>query len=148
MLVDSKPSIELYNSDGSRPELSGNGTRCAAAFLISRGLAENEITLQTGAGPKHLKLLRRNGPEYLFQMNMGSPVFESEPAEFDGLKATILNVGNPQCVVSVKNFDFDWRRLGKEIEHDKRFPNLTNVSFVRGCGAQRNRGAVLGTRCG
>ena len=45
--------------------------------------------------------------------------------------ATVLNVGNPQCAVFVENFDFDWRDLGARIESHKRFPNRTNVSFVR-----------------
>jgi diaminopimelate epimerase len=136
ILVD-KDSIELYNSDGSKPELSGNGTRCAAAFLLVGQAVSpaDTITIKTGAGPKHLKLLRQNGPEYWFEMDMGKPVFEEErfPLEVSGElhDVTILNVGNPQCAVPVDNFDFDWRAMGREIEKHPRFPKRTNVSFIR-----------------
>jgi diaminopimelate epimerase len=134
ILVD-EDAIELYNSDGSKPEISGNGTRCAAALLIRAGLATNEITLQTGAGPKHLKLLRQNGPEYWFEMNMGKPTFIADrfPLEISGelTDVTILNVGNPQCAVPVDNFNFDWRAMGREIEKHPHFPKRTNVSFIR-----------------
>ncbi len=134
MLVDDMPSIELYNSDGSKPELSGNGTRCAAAFLIAHGVAGETVSIATGAGPKHLKLLRRQGPEYWFQMDMGTPVFEEDRVQVEGLDATLVNVGNPQCAVMVEDFDFDWRAAGAKIERDQRFQNRTNVSFVRVAG--------------
>ncbi|MDQ6675816.1 MAG: diaminopimelate epimerase [Acidobacteriota bacterium] len=131
MLVDGTPSIELYNRDGSKPELSGNGTRCAAAFLIAAGKAKDELGIETGAGMKHLRLLRREGPEYWFEMDMGTPSFEEESPAFEGRKTVLVNVGNPQCVVPVENFIFDWREMGALIEHHPRFPNRTNVSFVR-----------------
>ncbi len=134
MLVDDFPSIELYNSDGSKPELSGNGTRCAAAFLIAHGKAGEQITIQTGAGEKHLTLLRREGPEYWFQMDMGLPVFTERRAIVEGHDCTLVNVGNPQCVVFVENFDFNWQAAGARIERDPLFPNRTNVSFVRASG--------------
>ncbi len=136
MVIDDKPSIELYNSDGSKPELSGNGTRCAAAFLIARGVSGNSMTIATGAGPKHLTLLRKAGPEYWFQMDMGVPVFEQERTDVEEHDATVVNVGNPQCAVMVEHFDFDWRALGARIERHERFPNRTNVSFVRKAGPE------------
>ena len=54
-------AIQLFNSDGSSAELSGNGTRCAAAFLIDVGMAGNEVRIRTGAGIKKLRLLERSG---------------------------------------------------------------------------------------
>jgi diaminopimelate epimerase len=141
MLVDADPvcRIELYNSDGSKPELSGNGTRCAAAFLIRGGKSSGTVSIQTGAGPKHLTLLRREGPEYWFEMDMGQPVFEAErfPLGLSAgpLQVTVLNVGNPQCAVLVDDFDFDWRAAGREIEQHPHFPNRTNVSFIRAVDA-------------
>src|SRR3954451_22398059 len=48
-------SITLYNSDGSRAEISGNGTRCAAALLVGAGLLKTEVPIMTGAGLKHLR---------------------------------------------------------------------------------------------
>jgi diaminopimelate epimerase len=130
-------SIRLFNADGSEPELSGNGTRCAAALLIDSGRASDPVTIQTGAGPKHLRLLERNGRRFVFEMNMGSPVFDE--AEIRGTislrsgaqEVTILNVGNPQCVVFVEKFPDNWEALGAEIEGHARFPKRTNVSFVR-----------------
>jgi diaminopimelate epimerase len=137
MLVDSDPAcaIELYNSDGSRPELSGNGTRCAAAFLIRAGKANEHVTIRTGAGPKHLQLLRLEGPEYWFEMDMGIPQIVAEsfdlPLSTGVRDVTLVNVGNPQCAVPVSDFDFDWRSMGREIESHRHFPNRTNVSFIR-----------------
>src|SRR5579864_8201555 len=72
-------SIRLFNSDGSEAEISGNGTRCAAAVLIDAGRAGNDLTISTGAGPKHLHLVERRGHKFLFEMDMGKPAFiESE----------------------------------------------------------------------
>lgn len=136
MLVDEDPAaIELYNSDGSKPEISGNGTRCAAAFLIREGKAQEQVSMRTGAGMKHLRLLRMEGAEYWFEMDMGVPVFEAERMELalatGPRDVTVLNVGNPQCAVPVDNFDFDWRAMGREIESHPHFPRKTNVSFIR-----------------
>jgi diaminopimelate epimerase len=136
MLVEADPpAIQLYNSDGSKSEISGNGTRCAAAFLIREKKAPDRVTIRTGAGLKNLQLLRRNGAEYWFEMDMGEPVFEAERFELElstGKRdVTVLNVGNPQCAVLVTDFEFDWRAMGREIESHPHFPNKTNVSFIR-----------------
>lgn len=135
ILVDDRPGIRLFNSDGSEPELSGNGTRCAAAFLISEERARDDLTIQTGAGPKTLRLIRRQGVTFEFEMNMGRPRVIDErfqlPLPSGGVDVTILEAGNPQCAVPVENFDFDWRALGAEIEAHPHFPNRTNVSFLK-----------------
>jgi diaminopimelate epimerase len=130
-------SIRLFNSDGSEPEISGNGTRCAAALLIESGRASDSVTIQTGAGPKHLRLLRRDRHRFWFEMNMGTPVFDEReirsnlPLRAGAQEVTILDVGNPQCVVFVESFPANWEALGAEIEGHPRFPRRTNVSFVR-----------------
>ncbi len=125
-------AIELWNSDGSRSEISGNGTRCAAALLIDSGLADRDISIATGAGVKKLTLLGRNGLKFELEMNMGSARIEELESEvIPGRDTVILNIGNPQCAVFVKDFDFDWRGLGAELERHPRFPERTNVSFVR-----------------
>ena len=121
--------IHLYNSDGSVAEISGNGTRCAAAFMIDAGAPGPEIQIMTGAGLKHLRLTERDGNRYVFEMNMGSPRVVELQSDVQG--ATLLDVGNPQCAVFVESFDFDWRSLGAKLERHPRFPNRTNVSFVR-----------------
>jgi diaminopimelate epimerase len=124
-------AIELWNSDGSRSEISGNGTRCAAALLIDGGAGE-EISISTGAGNKRLRLLERRGLRFQLEMNMGAARIEELHSSIaDGRDAVILNVGNPQCAVLVADFDFDWRTLGAKLERHPRFPNRTNVSFVR-----------------
>jgi diaminopimelate epimerase len=134
---DADAAIELWNSDGSRSEISGNGTRCAAALLIDDRLFDSgrtggEISISTGAGIKHLKLLQRRGVEFHFEMNMGAARIEELHSSIaPGRDAVILNVGNPQCVVFAGDFDFDWRALGAALEGHPRFPNRTNVSFVR-----------------
>ena len=130
-------SIRLFNADGSEAEISGNGTRCAAALLIHSGRASEEVTILTGAGPKHLRLLERQGRRFVFEMNMGQPSFDQSQLRFslplrDGPReVTILDVGNPQCVVFVDHFPDNWETLGAEIEAHPHFPKRTNVSFVR-----------------
>jgi diaminopimelate epimerase len=133
--AESDGSIQLYNSDGSVAEISGNGTRCAAAFLIRCGYGGDTVRIRTGAGVKTLRTLRRAGLEFEFEMDMGRP--EIVAASFPlGLRTgprdvTLLRVGNPQCAVPVADFDFDWRAMGAEIESHPHFPGRTNVSFVR-----------------
>ena len=63
---------------------------------------------------------------------MGQAVIEGpDDALVPGRKSMILNVGNPQCAVFCQDFDLDWRLLGAQLERHSRFPNRTNVSFVR-----------------
>ena len=133
-------AIRLFNSDGSEPEMSGNGTRCAAALLVQAGYQEPRIPILTGAGLKWLDLVSHEGSRFLFKMNMGTPAIESsELFEVAGkiLDVTILNVGNPQCAVFCEELPAGWQTLGATIERHPRFPNRTNVSFVKKAGAGR-----------
>jgi diaminopimelate epimerase len=129
--------IRLFNADGSRAEISGNGTRCAAAFLTERGLALSPVRIATQAGVKELRLVERNGLRFQFEMQMGRPVWLPEEVRFrlrlgqGELEVTLVTAGNPQCAVFVDSFDLDWPTLGAEIESHSHFPNRTNVSFVR-----------------
>ncbi len=130
-------AIRLLNSDGSAAEISGNGTRCAAAFLVDAGLVGEEVLIETGAGRKELRLLGRDGLKFVFEMNMGTAVIEEGHLKFalpckEGVReCTILWVGNPQCALFVDDFEFDWKALGAEIEWHPQFPKRTNVSFVK-----------------
>lgn len=131
-------AIQLYNSDGSSAEISGNGTRCAAAFLIRHGFSGETVRIRTGAGVKLLRVLESHDPYYLFEMDMGLPQvvdlrFEL-PLASGPRDVTLLWVGNPQCAVPVEDFDFDWRAMGAEIESHQHFPNRSNVSFFRAAG--------------
>jgi diaminopimelate epimerase len=141
MLVDrhteagADAAITLYNSDGSLAEISGNGTRCAAALLVQHGHTAADVRIRTGAGVKHLRLLSREDLRFQFEMNMGRVEIQSErfqlPLSGGSRDVTILWVGNPQCAMPVEDFDFDWRVMGAEIERHPQFPNRTNVSFVK-----------------
>jgi diaminopimelate epimerase len=145
MLVELAPSgsahdaaIRLFNADGSEPELSGNGTRCAAAFLFDAGLIDRpEVRIATGAGVKLLRLVSRAGREFLFEMRMGSPAYTEEglhtrlDLRSGSQEVAVLDVGNPQCAVFVEDFALDWRGLGAELESHPYFPRRTNVSFIR-----------------
>ena len=133
-------TIRLFNSDGSEAELSGNGTRCAAAVLIAEGRAGETLAIETGAGVKQLKLLEREGNRFRLEMGMGRPAYSPQDLNYrletsmGNWPVTILDVGNPQCAVLVDDLDFDWQALGREIESHPRFPRRTNVSFVHVVG--------------
>ncbi len=128
----------LFNSDGSEPEISGNGTRCAAAFGLWTGAVKGEsICITTAAGLKVLKLLAWRDTCFRFEMDMGQPVYRPEdlrvPLTLDSVTfdATILNVGNPQCAIFVDSLPENWRDYAARAEADPRFPQRTNVSFVQ-----------------
>ncbi len=130
-------AIRLFNADGSRAEISGNGTRCAAAFLLEAGLALSPVRILTEAGLKELCLAGRRGRCFSLEMDMGRPCWQDTdvratlPLRQGPQEATLLNVGNPQCALFVEDFQFDWVALGAEIESHPQFPQRTNVSFVR-----------------
>ncbi len=120
-------AIELWNSDGSTSAISGNGTRCAAAMIMQG----EEVRIRTGAGVKHLRLLSRAGRVLSMEMNMGRAAVESRAVSIHGQDAAIVDVGNPQCAIFVTDFPAEWRAIGAAIERDPRFPQRTNVSFIR-----------------
>ena len=130
-------AIRLFNADGSEAEISGNGTRCAAAFLIDTGLVADEVRILTGAGIKHLRLLERRDLDYRFEMNMGRPAWREDqlrlalPLGAGPREVAVLDVGNPQCAVFVEELTSDWKTTAAEIEAHPFFPRHTNVSFVR-----------------
>lgn len=126
----------LFNSDGSEPEISGNGTRCAAAFGILQGaLSSDEIAITTAAGKKNLRLVTRSGNRFVFEMNMGLPRVEKLRITIhlagNNFDVALLDVGNPQCAIFVEDLPKNWRTAARECESHPRFPNRTNVSFVR-----------------
>jgi diaminopimelate epimerase len=124
-------TMRIFNSDGSESELSGNGTRCVA-LLLARDGHNGPVRIRTGAGIKELRVVSTNEHlEFQFEMNMGDVRMLELHSNVQGHSAVILDVGNPQCAIPVDDFDFDWRSAGAAIERDPRFPNRTNVSFIR-----------------
>jgi diaminopimelate epimerase len=133
---DAGLSTRLFNSGGGEAEISGNGTRCAAAFGLLHGvLSPPEVTVITAAGEKILRLLSHCGNQFIFEMNMGLPRVEHIRARLHlagaELDATILNVGNPQCAIFVERLPDNWRVAAEEAERHERFPQHSNISFVR-----------------
>jgi diaminopimelate epimerase len=121
LLVDSAGDgfdggIRLINSDGSEAEISGNGTRCAAAFLIHHGLKGNDVRVMTGAGIKHLRLLSRDGLLFQFKMNMGQPEVREQnfALPLAGGKRDVDRVGGQSAVRCRSTISVRLAHLGAE----------------------------------
>ena len=125
------PTLRLFTPDGGEVEISGNGTRCAAALLVAEAHADSEVTIDTGAGRKRLWLKARDGMRFEFEMDMGHARIEDADAAMSGYPAIILNVGNPQCALICERIPENWKQIGAELERHPRFPNRSNISFVR-----------------
>jgi len=144
--------VRIFNPDGSEAGLSGNGTRCAAAYLYySKLWGGQQLRLSTRSGVKRYYLRQQAAPgSYLFDSELGQPRFDSasipistaEPLERvmdyplslgdTVFSVTAVQMGNPNCILFVDDFDsIDWRRIGKTIETHQQFPDRTNVVFVR-----------------
>jgi len=130
--------LRLFNADGSEAELSGNGTRCVAAWLAqSEGL--NEVALGTHGGLRTCRLIERNGPEFLIESGMGIPRVMPRTIVVDGIgnvAGAMVNVGNPHFALFVDTEDFSahglsWQELGGLISTSPLFPHGTNVEFVK-----------------
>jgi diaminopimelate epimerase len=122
----------LFNADGSEAEISGNGTRCAAAFLADeRGL--NSVTVRTGAGLKTCKLIERNGRRLIFETAMGSPELGEKfsiKLAFREVTGRPVSMGNPHFVVFVDQFGPAWQAEAAEIGRHHDFKHGINVEFV------------------
>jgi diaminopimelate epimerase len=130
--------LRLFNADGSEAELSGNGTRCVAAWLAhSEGI--NEVALGTHGGVRTCRVISQEGPIYQIESGMGIPRVMRRTLELPGLgnvEGAMVNVGNPHFVLFVESDDFSahglpWQQLGERIATSPLFPHGTNVEFVR-----------------
>ena len=143
---DADFNCRIFNPDGSEAGLSGNGTRCAVAYLYYNQLwTKDELRLSTRTGLKRYFLREQLGPgRYLFESELGEPKFDSRSIPmaidqervvgypFEGLEITAMQMGNPNCCIFVDDFNaLDWRSIGKRIENHPLFPDRTNVVFVR-----------------
>jgi diaminopimelate epimerase len=144
-------NVRIFNPDGSEAGLSGNGTRCAAAYLYYQDLWNaEELRLSTKSGVKRYFLRQHDEGQYLFDSELGQPRFDSAsipmltrnplervieyplPVDGEEFKVTALQMGNPNCCIFVNDFDeLDWRRIGRLIENHQQFPDRTNVVFIK-----------------
>jgi diaminopimelate epimerase len=143
--------VRLFNADGGETPISGNGTRCVAAYLyLIEKWERPEVRIATGAGIKVLRPVDSSGSGMVFEAEMGAPRFASEEIpvitamrldrvigqklDVDGqiVEFTATSMGNPHCSVFVDDFErVDWRALGSRIETHAAFPDRTNVEFIR-----------------
>ncbi len=124
--------IRLVNADGSAAEISGNGTRCVAAYICAeRG--KERISILTGAGTKICALTGRGDSEYEFEIEMGEAAVDPELAINIGAETfhgVPVSMGNPHYVVLVKEFSANWQNQAAEIQRSPQFPQGVNVEFV------------------
>ncbi len=124
--------IRLINADGSAAEISGNGTRCVAAYICSQK-GKERISILTGAGMKICQFTGRRDSEYEFETEMGEAAVENElavkigAAEAHGIP---VSMGNPHYVVFVQGFPPDWQKRAAEIQRSPQFPQGVNVELV------------------
>lgn len=142
--------MEMYNADGSRGEMCGNGIRCVAKYVYDYGLTDKtHISVETLGGIKYLDLTVEEGKVQLVKVDMGKPVLEplKIPVKADGDRAvdepilvggeeyrmTCVSMGNPHAVVFIgcDVREFPLEEIGPKFENHERFPNRVNTEFVR-----------------
>lgn len=142
-------TMDMYNADGSRSEMCGNGIRCVGKYVYDYGLTDKtSIAIETLAGIKYLDLTVENGKVSMVTVDMGAPVLEaalvpvqSENEQVIDEKITVagtdyymtcVSVGNPHAVMFVEDTDtFPLETIGPLFEHHERFPNRVNAEFVQ-----------------
>jgi diaminopimelate epimerase len=147
--------LRLFNADGSEAELSGNGTRCVAAWLAhSEGL--QEVALGTHGGVRTCRVIEANGAQYLIESGMGVPRVMPRTIVVDGVgevPGAMVNVGNPHFVIFVESDNFgahgmSWQELGAKIAVDPLFKFGTNVEFVQVRSANEIAFRIFERGCG
>ena len=141
--------MDLYNADGSRATMCGNGIRCVGRYVYERGIAKKEILrIDTLSGVKTLRLDVANGTVQSIEVDMGEPVLEpasipvllpgeravSVPVEMgdDVFSVTCVSMGNPHCVLFVEDVDaLDLEELGPRFEWNPLFPQGVNTEFIQ-----------------
>lgn len=128
-------TMKLFNADGSRSEVSGNGVRGLGALILrDRAAAPGDLIIHTEAGLKKLTRTGASGNRPVFRAHMGQPEGirqVSATAAGESLQLTVLNMGNPQCVLLGPLPDEDrFRRLGAALERHPMFPERSNVEFA------------------
>ena len=130
---DADIRARLLNADGSEAEISGNGTRCVAAYLCSENPRE-QVTVRTGAGVKSCVLTARSESLFEFETAMGEPQVGDEfsiKTAFGEAQGIPVSMGNPHFVVFVNDFSPGWQGDAAEIGKHHDFKYGINVEFVR-----------------
>lgn len=140
--------MDMYNYDGSRSQMCGNGIRCVAKYVYDYGLtSKNKIKIETLGGIKELDLKVENGKVSMVTVNMGSPITKpelipvvsdkdilmNEPIIVDGkeYKVTCISMGNPHAIVYVEDTkSLPLEHIGPMFEHHPIFPERTNTEFI------------------
>ena len=141
--------MRIYNADGSEAEMCGNGIRCVAKYVYDHKLTtKTEISVESGAGIKYLKLFVEEGKVSQVRVDMGEPILTPDliPVVADGEKVideeievcgktwkmTCVSMGNPHAVVFVDDVEnFELEKYGPHFENHPRFPKRTNTEFVK-----------------
>lgn len=141
--------MEMYNADGSRSEMCGNGIRCVGKYVYDYGLTDKtQISVETLAGIKYLDLMVEDGKVCQVRVNMGSPVLKPEgiPIALEGenvidipimaggfeYRMTGVGMGNPHTVVFMEDIEaLDIEKTGPLFENHEYFPNRVNAEFVK-----------------
>lgn len=147
--------FRVFNADGSEAELSGNGLRCAAAYLAwCGGLGSPRVLFHTAAGDRPSEVLSARGNAFEVRIGLGMPRLAARDIPFDdGQKldrvmdyplfvvkktfpVTCVSMGNPHCSLFFEEMPApgEWRTIGAGIETHPFFPQRTNVEFVRVLG--------------
>jgi diaminopimelate epimerase len=127
--------MRLFNADGSRAEVSGNGVRALAALLLRDDReVSTGVAVETEAGEKRLERTARDGARQTFRASMGEPTRMRRTTIVvadESIDAVVLSFGNPQCIVLGPLPDeVRFRRLGPALERHAVFPDGTNVEFA------------------
>jgi diaminopimelate epimerase len=140
--------MEMYNADGSRGEMCGNGIRCVGKYVAESGLSRaNPLRVETDCGIKILQLESRAGRVERVTVDMGAPILDGPripvaaegrvveaPLEVAGreYRITCVSMGNPHCVVFLPEVeDLALEQLGPQFEHHRFFPKRVNTEFIR-----------------
>jgi len=130
---DADVEARLINADGSPAEISGNGTRCVAAYIYAEGRKES-VVIRTGAGPKTCTLVARNGMLFEFETAMGTSEILGPRSVWTSngeVTGSLVSMGNPHFVVTVERFWADWQQRAVQIQADASFKHGVNVELVR-----------------
>lgn len=142
--------MDMYNQDGSRAEMCGNGIRCVGKFVYDKGLTtKKNLEIETLAGIKKLELfIGKDKKVESVKVDMGEPILESKKVPVisnekitQNLKIkvqdkefifTCISMGNPHAVTVIEDVDnFDVEKYGKILEINSHFPKKANIEFIQ-----------------